>query len=125
LQLSQSDGEVTEKCDNIIRVEEDKEKEEEVKKEKKIAERNIIPPTLEMVTNYCNERNNGINPIKFISKYEANGWMVGKNKMKDWQASIRYWETSGFNENKNKTTDDDRFSVGYHEKMRSLANVKQ
>jgi predicted phage replisome organizer len=125
LQLSQSDTEVTEKCDNIIRVEEDKDKEEDVKKEKRIAERNIIPPTLEMVTNYCIERNNGINPIKFMSKYEANGWMVGKNKMKDWQASVRYWETSDFNENKKQISNDDRFSVGYHEKMRNMANDKQ
>ena len=60
-------------------------------KEKK-KERNIIPPTLEMVSNYCKERTNKIDPAYFISWNEARGWMMGKNKMKDWQAAIRTWE---------------------------------
>lgn len=29
----------------------------------------------------------------FFDHYEANGWMVGKVKMKDWKATIRKWET--------------------------------
>jgi hypothetical protein len=45
-----------------------------------------------MVTKYCDQRNNGIDPEAFIDHYIANGWMVGKTKMKDWQASIRTWE---------------------------------
>ena len=28
---------------------------------------------------------------KFIDYYESNGWMIGKNKMKDWKATIRNW----------------------------------
>ena len=24
--------------------------------------------------------------------YESKGWMVGKDKMKDWKASVRTWE---------------------------------
>jgi predicted phage replisome organizer len=49
-------------------------------------------PTLEEVQQYCNERNNNINPEQFIDYYEANGWKVGKNAMKDWKAAIRTWE---------------------------------
>ena len=52
----------------------------------------FIKPTLEEVTAYCNERNNNIDPQHFIDHYEANGWMVGKTKMKDWKAAVRYWE---------------------------------
>ena len=55
-------------------------------------ERHIIPPTLEMVTRYCTERNKGVDPQKFIDWYEARGWLVGKTKMKDWQAAVRTWE---------------------------------
>lgn len=55
-------------------------------------ERHIIPPTLEMVARYCTERNNGVDPQKFIDWYEARGWLVGKTKMKDWQAAVRTWE---------------------------------
>lgn len=49
-------------------------------------------PTLEEVKEYCIERNNNINPQKFIDFYESKGWMIGKNKMKDWKACIRTWE---------------------------------
>ena len=53
-----------------------------------------IPPTLEEVTAYCNERHNNIDPQTFIDFYESKGWYVGKNKMKDWKACIRTWEKS-------------------------------
>ena len=29
---------------------------------------------------------------RFFDYYEANGWMVGRNKMKDWKSAVRYWE---------------------------------
>lgn len=52
----------------------------------------FIPPTVEEVRAYCNERHNGIDPEEFVSFYESKGWMIGKNKMKDWKAAIRTWE---------------------------------
>lgn len=55
-------------------------------------DRNVIPPTLEMVTLYCESRNNGIDPGEFVDFYTSKGWYVGKDKMKDWQACIRTWE---------------------------------
>lgn len=55
-------------------------------------ERNFKKPTLEEVREYCKERNNNINAESFIDFYESKGWMVGKNKMKDWKACIRTWE---------------------------------
>lgn len=54
------------------------------------------PPTLEEVEEYCNERQNNIDPQRFIDYYTANGWKVGRNSMKDWKAAVRTWEkTSG------------------------------
>jgi len=52
----------------------------------------FIPPTLEEVTSYCKERNNSVDPQRFIDFYSAKGWMIGKNKMKDWKAAVRTWE---------------------------------
>ena len=43
---------------------------------------------------YCRERGNGIDAEHFVSFYEAKGWMIGKNKMKDWKAAVRTWERS-------------------------------
>ena len=52
----------------------------------------FTPPTLEEVREYCQDRANGINPESFIDYYTANGWKVGRNPMRDWQAAIRQWE---------------------------------
>ena len=63
----------------------------EVKRERAKATR-FTPPTLEEVTAYCQERSNNVDPQRFIDFYESKGWMVGKNKMKDWKACVRTWE---------------------------------
>ena len=54
----------------------------------------FIPPTIEEIKTYCQKRNNGINPNKFHDFYQSKNWMVGKNKMTDWKASVRTWERS-------------------------------
>ena len=61
-------------------------------KEIKNKESAFAPPTLEEVRDYCLERQNGISPDSFINFYESKGWMIGKNKMKDWKAAVRTWE---------------------------------
>jgi hypothetical protein len=57
-------------------------------------------PTLEEVTQYCHERSSTVSPAKWFSYYEANGWKVGRSAMKDWRASIRYWEQTTNKEGK-------------------------
>lgn len=54
------------------------------------------PPTVEQVRAYFREC--GVPPVdaqteadKFVDRYEANGWIVGKTKMKDWKAAARNW----------------------------------
>ena len=49
-------------------------------------------PSIEEVQQYCFERNNNIDAEHFIDYYDANGWKVGKNPMKDWKAAVRTWE---------------------------------
>lgn len=48
-------------------------------------------PSLQEVEQYCFEGGHRISPEAFVNYYEANGWMVGKNKMKDWKAAVRNW----------------------------------
>lgn len=50
------------------------------------------PPTVEEVRSYCTERGNNVDPQTFVDFYEAKGWMVGSNHMKDWRACVRTWE---------------------------------
>ena len=56
----------------------------------------FVPPTLEEVKAYCNERQNNIDAEHFIDTYKANGWMMGSNPMDDWRAAVRKWEKNGF-----------------------------
>lgn len=51
-----------------------------------------IPPKIEDVISYCKERNNGVDVNKWYDFYSSKGWMIGKNKMKDWKAAVRTWE---------------------------------
>ena len=53
-------------------------------------------PSVEEIKTYCAERKNTINADYFHNFYESKGWMIGKNKMKDWKASIRSWEKRDF-----------------------------
>lgn len=52
-------------------------------------------PSVDDVKNYCLERNNNVDPERFVDYYTSNGWKVGKNQMKDWKAAVRTWERSG------------------------------
>ena len=52
----------------------------------------FIPPTVDEVREYCQERGNRVDPQRFVDYYSSNGWMVGKTKMKDWKAAVRTWE---------------------------------
>ena len=63
-------------------------KEKEIYKEKE----RFKKPTLQEVSTYCLERQNNVNPQRFLDYYESKGWVVGKSPMKDWKAAIRTWE---------------------------------
>ena len=54
--------------------------------------KNFTPPTVEEVQSYCQERDNKVDAQVFVDFYSSKGWMVGKNKMKDWKAAVRTWE---------------------------------
>lgn len=77
-------------------------------KDKKVMNNRVrfTPPTVEEVAAYCQERANGISPNDFVNHYEANGWMRGKNKIKDWRACVRTWE-----KNSKPTVDRGRLAI--------------
>ena len=78
----------------------------EIKEKKKdlpeTKERVFKKPSVEEISSYCQERNNNINPEQFYDYYEANGWKINRNPMKDWKATVRNWERNEFNR---KSTD--------------------
>lgn len=59
----------------------------------------FVKPTIEEIRTYSNEINAGIDAEQFFYWYEAKGWMIGKNKMKDWKAAVRTWKRKNSKEN--------------------------
>jgi hypothetical protein len=58
----------------------------------KESKKNFTPPTLEEVLNFFKEQKFSTEEAEpFFLYYQANGWLVGKAKMKDWQAAARNW----------------------------------
>jgi hypothetical protein len=49
-------------------------------------------PTADELTAYANEIDYNLRVQVFLDYYDGNGWMVGKNHMKDWKATVRQWK---------------------------------
>lgn len=69
----------------------------------------FTPPTLDEVSAYCRERQNSVDPEKFIDFYQSKGWMVGRNRMKDWKAAVRTWEKRSKENSNQKSQELDNF----------------
>jgi hypothetical protein len=80
------------------------------------------PPTADDVKSYCLERNNFVNAETFIDFYESKGWMVGKNKMKDWKACVRTWEKTNTKPIQQKDESQDHFMSHV---MKQVNQIKQ
>jgi uncharacterized protein YdaU (DUF1376 family) len=61
--------------------------------------RGFAPPTITQVNEYIKEKKYSIDGDRFINFYASKGWMVGKNKMKDWKAAVRNWSKSNSGSN--------------------------
>lgn len=90
---------------------EDKDKREEAIASKRKSAARFIPPTIDEVEAYCQERGNGVDPERFVDFYASKGWRVGKEPMKDWKAAVRTWEkrdshSGGYAQNKPVATAD-------------------
>ena len=78
------------------KVKESKVKESKVKEKEsieKVATKRtaFVAPSLQEVKDYISEKGYTVDAQRFIDFYEAKGWMIGKNKMKDWRAAVRTW----------------------------------
>lgn len=91
-------------------------------KEESVVKYTFTPPSLkdvldEMLTK-TDEYNAQIQSIRFHSYYESNGWMVGRNKMKNWRSAAAGWINRSKPEKKQVTSEDIKKSI------KSIANRK-
>jgi len=60
----------------------------------------FVKPTVVEIFDYACEKLSNDDALKFTEKfhahYEANGWKVGRNQMKDWKAAVRKWDLTTF-----------------------------
>lgn len=50
------------------------------------------PPSVDDVRIYCQENGYHVDAESFVSFYASKGWMIGKNKMKNWKQAVATWE---------------------------------
>ena len=62
-------------------------KEEEKKNKREV----FVKPNIDEVKLYISENSFVINAEEFYDYYESNGWLVGKNKMKNWKSTVNNW----------------------------------
>lgn len=65
-------------------------------KESKLKEskrKGFVKPTIEEIK----QEFPTFNAEHFYNYYESNGWMVGRNKMKDWEATVKNWMAKDYN----------------------------
>ena len=71
----------------------------------------FIPPTIDEIKFYCQERKNNVDAERFFNFYEMKGWMIGKNKMKDWKAAVRTWEGNTYSSRNRDTSERDNRNI--------------
>lgn len=81
-------GDVT-NCNTEIEIEKELEIDTKRESKERKSRSHFVPPTVEEVYDYCEERHNGIDPMRFVDYYSARGW---KN-ITDWKAQVRVWES--------------------------------
>ncbi len=72
----------------------------------------FIPPPLEEVAAYCRERDNTVDPQAFVDFYASKGWKIGNQKMVDWKAAVRTWESKDRKQRSTVPTDAD-YEMGW------------
>ena len=53
--------------------------------------KNFVKPTVEEIAAFCKEKKYNVNAQQFFNYYESNGWKIGRNAMKSWQAAVQNW----------------------------------
>ena len=69
------------------------ESETQTKQVKQGKRSSFVPPTVEEVAEYVATRTTKINPNSFVDFYTSKEWKIGKNRMADWRAAVRTWES--------------------------------
>ena len=59
----------------------------------------FIKPSIDELKTYMTEIGMADVSETWSDYYESNGWLVGKNKMKNWKAAVRTWKNNNLSNN--------------------------
>lgn len=93
-------------------------------KKKDIKREVFAPPTPEAVKEYCLQNGYQVDAERFVDFYSSKGWMVGKNKMKDWKAAVRSWSRSQRQESTAKAKSGNQFN-NFHQREYDMAELER
>jgi hypothetical protein len=65
----------------------------------------VKKPTIEQIQECIDERGYLLDAEQFFYHYEAVGWMIGRNKMKDWKCALTTWFIRGGKKKKTQAQD--------------------
>ena len=71
----------------------------------------FIKPNSKEVNEYAKSIGFELQGDQFFDHYEARGWMIGKNKMKDWKAAVRTWKRNSSTFTTNTPTQTTKISL--------------
>jgi hypothetical protein len=80
----------------------EKRREEKSNKENSKKKSTFTPPTPTQVEQYAATIGYKINGEAFVASYEQKGWLVGKARMKSWEAAVRNWKANGWGQDNGK-----------------------
>ena len=105
-------------------------KEKEARKEEPLyacartREARFVKPTVEEIAAYCLSRNNNLDAARIWDFYESKGWLIGKNKMKDWRSAVRTWERRKKDEPSTASVTSSRYHNG-RPKLSNHVNISE
>lgn len=89
----------------------------------------MIKPTIEEIREYMAKREfyQITEAEAFFDHFESNGWMVGRNPMKNWEAAVRTWITNfrKWNHEHTRTSFQDRITDQARRAADRIAIVEQ
>ncbi len=78
------------------------EENENARAKKTRAKKVFVPPSVEEIQKYCEERNSDVDPKRFFDYFDASGWIDSKgNAVRNWKQKLITWEGHGNGTNAN------------------------
>ena len=75
-------------------------------------DKKFLKPTASEINDYAKEIGfTSLDESYFLDHYESNGWLVGKNPMKDWKAAVRTWKRNSSKFTTNQDTNNTKIKL--------------